>query len=106
MELTTKIQVIVEDPETGFRDALYFTPEEHAALSAKQIEARAQERIDNYLAAIAAKPPEAPVPATEEQEKQSIASMRQVAASLLEQLDSLAAAKEASVATVGVSLKG
>lgn len=64
MKITERRQVIVEDEATGFRDALYFTAEERAALTEEQVAEMAQARVDAHAARIAT-----PEPVREKTEK-------------------------------------
>lgn len=55
-----KIQVRFKNQDGSFSDALYFTESEYSALSAQQLEALKQQRIDNWQAqkdATDSKPP-------------------------------------------------
>jgi hypothetical protein len=63
MKLTEQVQVVIE--ESGFRDALYLSKEDRAAMTDEEIAARAKARYDAHLERLS-KPVEV-VPLTEEQ---------------------------------------
>lgn len=87
MRTEEKVQVIVEID--GFRDALYFTPAERAALTEGQIEDMARARYDAHVARLAAPPPEV-APLTEEQVEEEIAALTQQQRDTQERLRALA----------------
>jgi hypothetical protein len=73
---TTTTQVVVRftvnEGSDQYTDALYFTPDEHSALSDKDIEVLQQERYDNWKAIVTAPRPE-PTPEEIAQQKTDLA---------------------------------
>lgn len=59
MRLTERVQILVEETAedgTVFTDALYFTPEERAALKDEELQAAGQARYDGWKAIVDAPP--------------------------------------------------
>lgn len=73
------------DDVPSFTDALYFTPEEYAALTPRKLETAKKARYTSWLAAIA---PQEPVEVPREEQ---IEQLRAQVASMQAELDALAA---------------
>lgn len=77
IDSTTVEQVVVrftaQDGDHSYTDALYFEPAEFKSLTPKQIEARQQERFDNWKRVVTAPPREI----TPEEKAMHVASMKE-----------------------------
>lgn len=88
-KVTIKVEFTREVNGNSFTDSLYFTPEEYEAMSEKELDAKKQERVDNFQAFID-NPPE-PAEPTQEELEQS----KETLAAELERLNEKIQAKEA-----------
>lgn len=80
MEITsqTNVQVrfTIKDGDHEYTDALYLTPEEHERMTPEDIEARQQERFNNWKAVVTAPPVELSDEQKAAMEEQRIASLK------------------------------
>ena len=88
-KVSIKVEFTRQVNGNNFTDSLYFTPEEYEAMSEKELEAKKQERVDNFQAFID-NPPEPAEPTKEELEQS-----KETLAAELERLNEKIQAKEA-----------
>lgn len=67
------VRFTVTDGDHSYSDALYFTPEEHAALDEKEIEAQQQKRFENWKTVVTAPPRKI----TDEEKQAQIVSLKE-----------------------------
>lgn len=94
-QVFVQVRFTVTDGEHEYTDALYFTPEEHAALSPRDLAERQAARFDNWKAIVTAPPIELKPEEQAAQKAAQITMLTEQLASVQEQILSLATPDEA-----------